>query len=184
MEAHWPEEPPGESPGAGCWSQWWLLAESTFCFFPLKSAPTSWCPSTGTKLQETVAPTPAHFRGRALACCPSQGRSLRHVPRRSRGFCNRAPWVLGHETVRLRGRGENRNGVQSPKMGEEWNQGPKEVRGCVLLVCGSESCPKHSFVTKSEFKITRNWESATKLYLVPSETGIHCYSTACCSVMT
>ena len=70
--------------GGGCWQK--LI----FFSFPLKSAPTSWWPSTGTKVEETLAPTPACFRSCAPACCRSQGLSLQHTPRRSRGFCNRA----------------------------------------------------------------------------------------------
>lgn len=38
----------------------------------------------------------------------------------------------------------------------------KEVRGCVLLVCGFEFDLKYLFVIKLEFKIVMNWEFVIK----------------------
>lgn len=94
-------------------------------------------------------------------------------------FISPSQWVLGEKRARNSKKYVGELKIEMVYAAQKWVKKGTNIRTkgserVCLLVHGSESCPKHSFVTKSEFKIVRDWGHATKLCLVPSEVGIHC----------
>lgn len=103
----------------------------------------------------------------------------RTAGRRQAFYNSPSQWVLGEKRARNSKKYVGELKIEMVYAAQKWVKKGTNIRTkgserVCPLVRGSESCPKHSFVTKSEFKIVRDWGHAAKLCLVPSEVGIHC----------